>query len=584
MSSHGLHAVLRYLRRVTGRDDVGQTDTALLERFVAGRDEAAFELLLWRHGGMVLSVCRSVLGRSPDVEDAFQATFLLLASRAGSISKREAVGSWLYKVAYRVALRARAEALRRPRQAPADADLPAPEPPEDLVWRDLRPVLDEEVSRLPEKYRAAVVLCYLEGRTYEEAARQIGCPRGTVAVRLKRGRELLRVRLTRRGLGPVAGLVAAGTPGSAPSVSAALVQPTLRAALGYVAGNTTAGGAASVPAVALAEGVLRTMSLVQLKTATAIFVLVVGLLGGGTTIVLRHAPATQPAKAGEVAVVPTAKGANRDEVLVNIPSQVDGVLAVVGTEIKEGEKVAPGRILTVKIGGGVKKYRRLREGDAVVEGQLLARVDDRLARDEVQVRKAKVEAAQAELRAANKIKEEYAKRYENMERARKRTRNAFSDDDLRAAKLTREQYTEEAVAKAARVRAAQAELHAAEAVVMMHEIRSSVGGVIKNICKHRGEAVRNLETVFVIRAGEARPKPATTEPEAAEGRERQEVPAERDGKLMFLGTEIRPGETVPAEQIIKAEVGFVVVAMAPGEKVPREQQLSFPGDPRKYRR
>src|SRR5262249_1365227 len=161
----------------------------LLQRWLARRDEAAFELLLWRHGPMVLALCRRLLRHAQDAEDAFQATFLTLVRKAGSIANREALAAWLYKVAYRVALRARAAAATRAALPITSMDLPAAEPAQDLLWRDLRPVLDEEVSRLPARFRGPFVLCYLEGKTNEQAARELGCPLGTVLSRLSRGRE-----------------------------------------------------------------------------------------------------------------------------------------------------------------------------------------------------------------------------------------------------------------------------------------------------------------------------------------------------------------------------------------------------------
>src|SRR5262249_31616689 len=146
-----------------------------------------------------------------DAEDAFQATFLILVRKAGSLGRPELLGNWLYGVAYRTAARARAEATRRRfREVPLiDRDLPAKESTPDGVWRDLRPVLDEEINRLPDKYRAPFVLCYLEGKTNEEAARQLGCPLGTVLSRLARARERLRLRLTSRGLTLSVGLLGA---------------------------------------------------------------------------------------------------------------------------------------------------------------------------------------------------------------------------------------------------------------------------------------------------------------------------------------------------------------------------------------
>jgi RNA polymerase sigma factor (sigma-70 family) len=187
------------LRRISTKQASGLTDGELLERFVTQRDETAFEALLVRHGPMVLNTCRRLLGHCPDAEDAFQATFLVLCRKAGGITKRQSVGSWLYKVAYRVCLRTKATAARQPLGGehllePADRERACA-----LDWREVRSVLDEELNRLPEKYRSPLVLHYLEGKTVEQAAQELGWRHGTVCTRLARGKALLRTRLTRRG-------------------------------------------------------------------------------------------------------------------------------------------------------------------------------------------------------------------------------------------------------------------------------------------------------------------------------------------------------------------------------------------------
>jgi RNA polymerase sigma factor (sigma-70 family) len=186
----------------------GLPDRALLRSFVAKGEEAAFAALLRRHGPMVLGVCRRVLGDDHEAEDACQLTFLTLARRAGAITKQDSLAAWLYGVAYRQAVKARAKAARKRtaerkvlRRAPAG-------PSEGLTWREVREALDQELSRLPEYCRAAFLLCYEQEKTQEEAARQLGWPRGTLKRRLERSRELLRQRLTRRGLTLSAALVA----------------------------------------------------------------------------------------------------------------------------------------------------------------------------------------------------------------------------------------------------------------------------------------------------------------------------------------------------------------------------------------
>src|SRR5262249_51849673 len=154
----------------------------------------------WRHGPMVLRTCQRILGHRQDAEDAFQATFLVLCRKAVAISNREGAGAWIYRVAYRVALRARADSARRASAGLRIADLAAPPSPPEAELAELRPVLDDELNRLPEKYRAPLVLHYLEGMTVGQVARELGCPEGTVCGRLARARTLLRPRLSRRGV------------------------------------------------------------------------------------------------------------------------------------------------------------------------------------------------------------------------------------------------------------------------------------------------------------------------------------------------------------------------------------------------
>jgi RNA polymerase sigma factor (sigma-70 family) len=274
--------VARQLRKLlAGPLTGGLSDAELLERFVAHRDEAAFEVLVWRHGPMVLGVCRHVLRHQHDAEDAFQATFLVLARKAWTIGKRQAVGSWLYRVAYRVALRAKLVAGKRAAKQTGVTNEPVAPPAPDPAWGDLRPVLDDEINRLPEKYRAPFVLCYLDGKTNEEAARELGCPKGTVLSRLAWARQRLRVRLTRRGLDlSVGGVVPALVPNLAALVlPTPLVDSTLKAALS-VAARQSVRGAASGSVAALTTGVLQTMLWTKIKIvagcALAVAVLAVG--------------------------------------------------------------------------------------------------------------------------------------------------------------------------------------------------------------------------------------------------------------------------------------------------------------------
>jgi len=283
-----MRANLSQLCRLVGRQSGSPlTDAQLLENFVSRRDETAFEVLVWRHGTMVLSLCQRILRDTHEAEDAFQATFLLLARKAGSIGKRAAVAGWLYQVAYRVALRLRAKSARHSTCEESVDDLPAREGTDEVLWRDLRPVLDEEIDRLPEKYRLPFVLCYLQGHTNEEAAEQLGCPKGTILSRLARGREQLRSRLTRRGLALSAGgVVAALSQNAAPAVPAALASSTVQAAISFAAGKAAA-GLVSASVAALTEGVLHTMFLTKVKMITAAL-LALAVLGTGTGLVVQQ--------------------------------------------------------------------------------------------------------------------------------------------------------------------------------------------------------------------------------------------------------------------------------------------------------
>lgn len=277
MGTGELSAVLAHLHRtLSAPDGGGLTDGQLLGRFVAARDEIAFEALVHRHGPMVLGVCRRVLRNAHDAEDAFQATFLLLARKAASVVKRDSVGSWLYAVAYRTAQESReANARRRTREEQVE-EMPHPEvaPVEPQDWR---PLLDRELTRLPEKYREAVVLYHLEGRGHREAARQLGLPEGTLSSRLVKARRLLAKRLARYGLslsGGVLGVVLSEGAGVA-AIPPPLVAETVRTAALVAAGQLAA---VATPAALLTKGVLKTMFLNKLRLVLGV-VVVTAVLG-----------------------------------------------------------------------------------------------------------------------------------------------------------------------------------------------------------------------------------------------------------------------------------------------------------------
>ncbi len=293
MATEPLGDVIRRMGRLSGlQAALSQTDAQLLDHFVARRDEPAFAALMVRHGPMVLCLCRQMLRDVQEAEDAFQAAFLVLARNAGSIRKRPSLSAWLYGVAYKVAARLRGRAERRrtlERPGFDFASLPTAAQP---INHDLRPILHEEIRRLPEKYRAPVVLCYLEGKTNEEAAEQLRWPVGTVKARLFRAREMLRSRLIRRDMEAAEGLTGPALRSPVRNTASVLpfflIDSTLRAAM-HLATNGAAGGLATARAMGLAKTVLAAMQLAKLK-GVAVAVMALCVLGAGTTWFTAVAP------------------------------------------------------------------------------------------------------------------------------------------------------------------------------------------------------------------------------------------------------------------------------------------------------
>jgi RNA polymerase sigma factor (sigma-70 family) len=316
------------VQRKTGRADEGQSDAQLLGRFAATRDataELAFRALVERHGPMVLSVCRQILRHTHDADDAFQATFLVLVRKAGSIRTGDSLAPWLYSVAYRTAHRARAVAARyRPGIDDQIPDMGAA--PDEAYKLDLRPLLYQELDRLPDKYRDPIVLCHLEGKTHQEAAQLLHWPVGTVSGRLSRGRQLLRDRLERRGVVVPSALFSMGWMIGLPSLStSSLAAATVSAATRLASAQTV-----SASTLSLAQGVLRTMLLRKLGTIAAAVILI-GTVTGGAGVWAhwslapeRHRgqpadPAAAATKNPTVAPVPSTSPAPRSQ-----PSQRSG--------------------------------------------------------------------------------------------------------------------------------------------------------------------------------------------------------------------------------------------------------------------
>ena len=292
MAAEPLGDVIRRMGRLAGlQGALSLTDAQLLDRFILRRDEPAFAALMVRHGPMVLCLCRQMLRDVQESEDAFQAAFLVLARNAASIRKRPSLSAWLYGVAYKVAARLRGRAERRHTLERPGLDMTSLPAIGEPLNPDIRPILHEEIRRLPEKYRAPVVLCYLEGKTNEEAAGQLRWPVGTVKARLSRARDMLRSRLARRESGAAAVLAPARNTASVLPIF--LIESTLRAAM-RLATNGAAGGLATARALGLAKAVLAAMQLAKLK-ATAVAVLALFVLGAGTTCFTALTPSGSPA-------------------------------------------------------------------------------------------------------------------------------------------------------------------------------------------------------------------------------------------------------------------------------------------------
>lgn len=299
MASRQLHILIQHLRRcVCPRGEDTLSDTQLLERWNKQRDEAAFEVLLWRHGAMVLAVCRRLLRDSHDIEDAFQAAFLTLVRKGQSIRRPEALAPWLYRVAYRIALRLRREDAERTRREQAGVETLTGGEANEAASRDLRVAVEEEIDLLPERYRQAFVLCCLEGKTHAEAAHLLGRPTGTVSCWLKRGRERLRQRLTQRGLASAAALAAVGESEAQAVLPAALVQSTGRAATALTVGGGGSAAMISARVAALVDAAVRGTVATKLKW-TLVLGPMLGLTATGAGVWAYHPVSVQQTPASQ---------------------------------------------------------------------------------------------------------------------------------------------------------------------------------------------------------------------------------------------------------------------------------------------
>jgi RNA polymerase sigma factor (sigma-70 family) len=336
MARGQLNFLLRRLHRLA--DGGARTDGQLLHDFVLRHEEAAFAEMVQRHGPMVLAVCRRLLPQDADAEDAFQATFLVLARRAPSIRQRESAAGFLYGVAWRIASRIRAQATRRPASSSV-VPISREDPATEAARRELRQVLDAELSQLPEKYRTPVVLCYLEGCSHADAAGRLGWPEGTVKGRLARARDLLRGRLARRGLALSAAALAAGLSREAVAVPVPATLLTSAVHVGCLAATAQGTAALSGRVAALAEGTLRVPLSVRPQLTLVVLLLALGLAvtaGGFRARPAAADPAADPAPAA-AGPVPLGATPHKDRFGDPLPA---GALARLGTvRFRQGDIV-----------------------------------------------------------------------------------------------------------------------------------------------------------------------------------------------------------------------------------------------------
>jgi RNA polymerase sigma factor (sigma-70 family) len=309
--------VLRHLRGLATEGAGHPLDSELLDRFLSGQEASAFEALVRRHGPLVLGVCRRVLGNPHDAEDAFQTTFLTLARRASSVGRRGAVAGWLYRVAYHTALRVRANAATRTQRERHAPTRPAEDPLDEVTGRELLIVLDEELQRLPERLRTPLVLCYLEGRTRDEAARELNWSLRTLKRRLEEGRDSLRERLARRGLGLPALLLATGVIQEArAAVPRALIANAVRMALH--------GASEAAPVPGLTSEGLRVAPAARVKALGAVLLMAgvvaagAGLFGDRSSAQPPRAPTAAPRVVAPPTITPEKPKATQKETVVAV--------------------------------------------------------------------------------------------------------------------------------------------------------------------------------------------------------------------------------------------------------------------------
>jgi HlyD family secretion protein len=433
MAHDPLRQLIRSIGQLGEAAGAAVSDAALLRRFVRSSDQAAFELLVWRHGPMILSVCRRLLADAHDAEDAFQTTFLVLVRKAGAVRRSEALAGWLHQVAYRVCLRiGTARAKRAAREQPGVEAIAAP----DCADNDVTAVLDDEINRLPDRQRVAFILCCLEGKTGEEAAHLLGCPPGTVSSRITRARERLRIRLRRRGIAVPAGIAL----GVAADSAAAALPPALLTTTVTAAAHFAVGGFVSPQTLSHVEGVLRAMFVTKLKNAACLVAMLGALFAGGIVASQAllaqqqgpldpHDPPQAAPKAGKERVGPIVVTVVKPQqgplprisrlacsvlpsVQVDVYAAVGGVLK--GVDVDLGSQVKKGQLLAEIESPHLALEVELAD-NAVQQVQNLVAQDDanvETAQAEVERAKNLVRAAVSDERSMKAAADEAASRYE----------------------------------------------------------------------------------------------------------------------------------------------------------------------------
>jgi RNA polymerase sigma factor (sigma-70 family) len=410
-----------HLRRaVLLRDRHVLADRWLMECFRGSGDEAAFEILVKRHGPMVLGVCQRVIGNLHDAEDAFQAVFLVLAKKAASITRCDLIGNWLYGVAYRTALQARGQLRRRRSREIQVKDMPQPAVCPDYELHELHQVLDLELNKLTDKYRVLIVLCDLEGRPRKDVARLLKIPEGTLSSRLATGRQLLARRLARHGFAVSAGVLAMALTQQAAlaAVRSGLESLSTKAAALTAAGRSVA-GLLSAQALALSQGALKTMLLNKLKVISLVCLgIVVGGVGAGLGLPkLMAQPAAVVSQAGQPAQPSEAKRPPADDL-----EPIDGAL-LLNEQIQKHLHLSQNQI------------NRLQEVSRDVDGKTDAK------RQEIERIQKRIEELQQQIaqlqKSIDQASEQIGKVRENIEGERKRALGNAAPEILSARAIQR---------------------------------------------------------------------------------------------------------------------------------------------------